>query len=56
MLEENRNKPRLEDAEPGEELKEKTNVPVSAIIIFGVLIVLIAVCIIVIACNGGFNK
>ncbi len=49
--------PHLEEAEPGEELKDHYVFPLKGFLIFmGVLVTLIIVCVVVILCNGGFNQ
>ena len=49
--------PQLEDAEPGEELKDHYVFPLKGFLIFlGILITLIVACVIVILCNGGFYQ
>ena len=49
--------PHLEEAEPGEELKDHYVFPLKGFLIFmGILLTLIIACVVVILCNGGFNQ
>lgn len=49
--------PRLEEVQPGEELKDHYVFPLKGFLIFlGILVTLIVACVIVILCNGGFYQ